>query len=867
MGMNPRSRWKTLLGLGSLLLLPGCDSSPLLFPEAVGVELLGSVGLPSSPLDGLVDAVVSPGPSLVVVDARGNPVPGARVRVFPAPSSGGGGATLDTRDYVSDRQGRVVVEGWRLGEVAGPYELRGQLMTGDEGVAPPSVGADDLVIRALARPGAPAFLRWIPAQSETPIALVNQLLPEIPTVRATDRFGNPIPQLPVEFRALVGGGSPGVSQVFTDAQGEARPLTWRMGAEVGPQALEARLAEGPALADTLRADAVLFQVEYVHVNQGNQTLDGTIPVVADRPGLLRVFLRGGVETEAGTPIHLRLRRGGEVVLDETFFRGDGGGIPTAVVQPDLLDRSWNLSLPPEVLRPGTELQLRIEVEGAGGSGASGEIPWPADGGWHPLDVVTLPPFRALFLPIYSSWYDLTGRITPQNGPDFWTETLDSFPIAEYDFQVRSTPFVYDGSFADANAGWVGVLQQVRDLRITEGATDRYYHGILQRPAGAGIAGIAYVATQPQGIQNLAAISFDAPDLAGQVIAHEFGHNFGRSHSPCGNVAGVDPAFPHAGGRLGGPGWGAYSQVLRATSGFRDIMSYCFPLWSSDYTFASILAMRLARPVGDLPPILAALLQGGETGPFDPDVNPKGGGGAGLDALPAPSQPLGPPREGLLVGGGWSDSEGVFVRPAVAVTAPLTPESPGGDARIELLDAQGRVLSTHRFAGARLDHAEDPSLRHVGAVIPAPQNPDAVPAAIRLTTPLGVRVLEATRADVRARAQEGALVLPEGAVVTFDGAGDPGAPVRATRVHGPLPQEGAWDGAGGGAAGPPTGWDRVRVIWDPAEWPVLLLRDEEGRIQGFLHSGDALVPVQPGTSTLDLTISDGVRSRAVPTPVR
>jgi hypothetical protein len=831
-GLSPR----VLPALGLLLVfgLASCDASPLLFPSPEAVELVGDAGTTAAPLVGVVDEVVAPGPILRVVDAAGNPVPGARVRVAPAPGSA---ATLEVTEYISDRQGRIVVEGWRLGETTGGYELRGQLLPPGADAPPPTLGPGDLRVLATARPGAPATLEWTPPQGEPSLALVNQLFGDLPPVRVRDRFGNPVPQVQVTFQVLSGGGTPGVTQAFTDNEGTARVLTWRMGPDAGLQELEARVTDAPSVSDTLRATAVLFQVEHVHINQGNQTLNGTIPLVADRPGLLRVFLRGGETTAAGIPVQVRLRRAGTLVLEETFLRGDEGGVPTGPVNPDVLDQNWNLPLPAEAIQPGTEMQLRIQLGETGGPAGGGEEVWPADGGWVPLDVVTVPEFRATYIPVHSTWYGLTGRITPANGPDYWTETLDSFPIGAYDFEVRATPFVYDGSFADANAGWVGILQQIRDLRLVEGAGDRYYHGILQRPSGPGIAGIAYVATQPLGTQNLAAMSYDDMALSPQVIAHEFGHNFGRNHSPCGNVSGVDPAFPHAGGRLGGPGWGVYSGQLRPTSGFRDIMSYCFPLWASDYTFASILAMRLARPVGDLPPGLSAFHTGAPA--------PEAGG------------PPGPPRPGLLVGGGWSESEGVVVRPALAVEAPLTPQAPEGDAVLELLDAQGRVLYAHRLQGAVVDHAEDPTLRHVGAVIPAPQGADAVPAAIRLRTPLGTRMLHGS-IESPAPAPEGALFLPPGAV-RGPGLGEPD-PVRATREPGTA----AFDGGGGTVT---DGWDRVRVEWDAERWPVLLLRDSTGRVQGFLRSGNALVPVAPRVTELDLTISDGVRSRPLPTPVR
>lgn len=842
--------------VGVALVAGACDAGPLLFPPPASLELEGAAGLVPPILSGEVGVPVDPAPRLRVLDADGNPVPGARVRLEVLE---GGGVLEGGAERVSDRQGRVALEGWRLGEVAAPNVIRGVLQIG--GVdAPPGRGRQ-LEVRVQGRAGAPHTLTW-ERDPDIPLSfLAGTVVTDLPTVQATDRFGNPVGQAEVRFAVTQGSGAVSNDRGFTDADGRARVFAWTLGPETGPQALLARVEGVPTATDTLEVQALQVAIEAVHLNQGNQTLEGTVPVVAGRPGLLRAFLRAGEHAPGGVQVRFRIRQGETILLDSSVQRGDGGGIPSLAPDPDILDRSWNLPVPGSVVVPGAELQVRVEFEGTPGGAPGAVLSWPASGGWAPLNPRIVPPFRATFIPIHATWFGLTGRITPENGPDYWTETLDAFPVTAYDFQVRTEPLVYDGSFANGSSGWSGALQDIRDLRLLEGAFDRYYHGILQRPGGAGIAGIAYVATNPTGISNLAAVSFDAFPLAPPVIAHEFGHNFGRPHSPCGNVTGVDPDYPHAGGRIGGTGWAAFSGGLRPTSDFRDVMSYCFPLWVSDYTFTRILGMREARPVGDAVPWAAARLPG------------------------AP----GSPRETLLVGGGWSASEGVFLRPAIGVHAVPTPPLSRGDATLELLDAEGRILARHTLQGAPVDHADDPTLRHVAAVIPVPDDAEAV-TTLRLVTPEGTTLLEGRPAsrDPGGQGAPGDAPAPAPPVAPVAGAVRVGAAlagpglagpevdglVRVERVQAPLV------GPGLAAAAGTTG-EAVRIRWDTDRWPVLVLRDgpgglvvagsdrgdDAGRIRGFLRSGDAVVPIAPGVHTLSLALSDGVRTLRLETVIR
>ena len=69
----------------------------------------------------------------------------------------------------------------------------------------------------------------------------------------------------------------------------------------------------------------------------------------------------------------------------------------------------------------------------------------------------------------------------------------------------------------------------------------------------------------------------------RVIAHELGHTWGQSHTPCGTPPGVDPAYPYHSGNIGVYGYDLGNGTLKVP-GQPDIMGYCDNPWVSDYIY-------------------------------------------------------------------------------------------------------------------------------------------------------------------------------------------------------------------------------------------------------------------------------------------
>lgn len=650
--------------------------------------LASVVAQQATPASTVVGTTVNPARAVVAGDAFGNPVAGVTVSF--AVTDGAG--TASGTEQTTDADGVAAVGSWTVGTTAGLNTLTATV-----------AGFDPVGFTLLAEAGPPASMIKIEGDGEA--AAAGTVVARVPTVVVHDAYQNPVRTLPVEFAVASGIVTPG-RRWTTD--GVARPDRWILGPEIGTHTLTATVEGLPSVTFTAHGEdpSLSFDLAVVgvHLNQGNQTLEGTIGGVSDRPGLLRVVAVANLVNGYVPPVRIRLFHGTSLVREE-LLQASGTGIPT---EPDLefLTHTYNLSLAAAEVVQGLAVAVELDPENEVPVRVPEDKRFPRDGTAASLDVVDLHPMRVHFIPVHAPAQGLTGNVTEANMDAFLTSTRQWIPVSTV---VRTLAPTYTTSL-DLSDGdnWGRLVAEIQAKRTAEGAQDEYYHGIVPRFTGIPWGGYAYIPSDP-GSRARSGITHDGLPGANETVAHELGHNLGRWHSPCGGPRGVDDSYPHPDAVIGPPGFDIDSGTLQV--GLRDYMSYCSPRWTSDYTYHAILQWRRNDP-------LAA---------------PEGGEG-------------GEPSTGVLVWG-RIHSGGVELSPAFALEAvPVLPDGTGPN-ELRGLDADGEELFRVSFDGVALGHGSDPAERHFTFFVPLRPHEVAALATLDIRAPTGVaRVTSALAAS-------------------------------------------------------------------------------------------------------------------------
>ena len=458
--------------------------------------------------------------------------------------------------------------------------------------------------------------------------------------------------------------------------------------------------------------AVTLSVPVAYLTQAAQDREGGVPLVADRRARLRVFATANEVNGFRPTATATFFRGGAETY-RTALDPPGGGIPLAVDE-SRLERSFNAVIPGHVLQPGVSMVVELDPEGVLPLTSSSRSRFPAEGR-HELDVRPMPPLRVTLVPVqYHSEQNravnpgvaafanelaaaaLGGGSAVSRGVLRYARTV--LPVGELQVTLRE-PY---HTWADTSeAGVVGLLREIELLRTLE-ADDpwEHYSGIFgvpepfsRHPDAYWIDGLAVLG----GRSSLT--GSHGPDRLLQrtgrlrlVFSHELGHNLGRPHTPCDepvtDPGRVDADYPWADGQIGvwghdfgdadedGGGAGQGLGHLFNPEGYRDLMSYCYPQWISDYSFTKMLEYRLADA-----------------------------GNSGTAASARAADPRHEQGDMLLLWGGVDDGEPRLEPAFVYPTAARRPSQPG-PYRLSGRDAAGRVLFSLSFSPTLIAHGID-----------------------------------------------------------------------------------------------------------------------------------------------------------------
>ena len=424
--------------------------------------------------------------------------------------------------------------------------------------------------------------------------------------------------------------------------------------------------------------SVLLTVSAVHLTQAAQSLEGSVPLVAGRRALLRVFATADSANALRVPARATFFRDGAAFHTVSLDAPDR--IPRTVREGSL-DRSFNALVPGSVLAPGVEMVVEIDPDSTISLTPGSTRRVPAEGR-ATLDVRGVRPLGVTLVPIQYVWEPnaaTNGAVLSaaqaaagdESGPSFrFVRSL--LPVKDLNVTLREPYYTWADT---SSAGVIGLLDELSLVWVIEaGGTGEYYHGLFAVPRfirARSFWSLLGIAWQPGYIgltvsnQSNGAVH---PEL-GQTMAHEIGHNLNLGHAPCGGVGNTaDPNFPHADGSTGVWGYefegpGRPSRML-SPAAYVDLLSYCRPYWISDYSFAKAFEYRRSLPA---PP-----------------------------AATSAREPV------LLLWGGARNGE-LRLEPPFVWEAPVKLPRVSGSYRLAGLDARGRELFSMAFAPDPIDH--------------------------------------------------------------------------------------------------------------------------------------------------------------------
>jgi hypothetical protein len=338
-------------------------------------------------------------------------------------------------------------------------------------------------------------------------------------------------------------------------------------------------------ASSSAAGGLNLCIQGMYLTQSVQTFTGGVPLVKDKNGFLRIFVVANQVNAAAPTVRVRFYSGGTLIQTSTI---NAPGVTTPQSPNEgSLNSSWNLAVPGSLVQPNLSILADVDPSNAIAEANEADNSFPASGTPVPLDVRTASTFNVRLVPVLQSANGSVGNVTTANKDQYTAQALKMHPLSSISADVRTTPYTTTTKAAvtadNSNNAWTTILSELNALRVSEGGS-LYYYGVVHTTYSSGVAGIGYV-----GLPT--AIGWDNLPSASEVAAHEWGHNWGRQHAPCGGASNPDPSWPYAGGFIGVYGYDVGTGQLKSPTISHDLMGYCDNEWISDYTYTAVLNNR------------------------------------------------------------------------------------------------------------------------------------------------------------------------------------------------------------------------------------------------------------------------------------
>lgn len=355
------------------------------------------------------------------------------------------------------------------------------------------------------------------------------------------------------------------------------------------------IPKDPALAEGISiSEIAVFQSVKSRRMLDGMASSSNVPIVADKAAMLRVYFK----LDAGWTPHevlaiLDVTAGGQMQSLQSKLT------PSAASTEADLASTFDFDLTADLVTTDATYSVHLVDPSKSAPPTSDPAPqrWPQDGTQIDLGAQSSgPQLKLVLVPIkYNA--DGSGRLpdTSQSQIDVYKNFMYSlYPTPKIDVTLHAA-VNWGSTISPGGSGWGSLMQYLANLHQQEAAKDEYYYGLFEPAASYGafcgggcVAGLSLLSQQPTDYWAHVSMGLGySGDDAAFIMGQEVGHAHGRGHAPCGTNQGLDPSYPYTNGSIGVYGYSLLDKTLIAPTAAKDIMSYCQPVWISDYNYKAI----------------------------------------------------------------------------------------------------------------------------------------------------------------------------------------------------------------------------------------------------------------------------------------
>ena len=342
----------------------------------------------------------------------------------------------------------------------------------------------------------------------------------------------------------------------------------------------------------------------IEVNQGIQNLANDMPLVAQRPTVVRVFARSTSGATLQPVITLTGSRAGSPLPGSPLAPLSAPRVTNLGGDRGSLSGGFLFELPPAWLSAGT---LDLEVENLSSARVcEDQTGVPADCRAS-VTFETVPAAQVMIvgLPYVNASGVLVRVPSLAERQQAAQQLLRAFPVPDVIWSTEDSPVASPVPLGHTEDGLTSLNEVAIPLLQRRGADGcgspctTVYMYLLADPPTNGLP-LYGVTLTGQGV-GMSYTFHPKADTPGNYLlfAHEVAHGYGLNHAPCDQgdpPANLDPGFPDPAGRIdatrhadhGFIGLDVFQHRLFTPDQARDLMAYCQPNWLSNYNAEKLL---------------------------------------------------------------------------------------------------------------------------------------------------------------------------------------------------------------------------------------------------------------------------------------